>query len=66
MTQNTTEPWQALEDRLRIGQFGNEEEALTIRREEERRRKEADGEIVPAMQQSLFEIIEPEATEFVP
>jgi len=58
--------YEALEDRLRIGQFGNEEEALTIRREEERRRKEANDEIVPAMQQSLFEIIELEETELVP
>lgn len=33
--------YEALEDRLRIGQYANESEALTIRTEEERRRKEA-------------------------
>ena len=32
-----------LEDRLKAGQFGNEQEALRIRRDEERRRREADA-----------------------
>lgn len=34
--------YEALEDRLRAGQFGSEEEALAIRTEEERRRREAE------------------------
>jgi DNA sulfur modification protein DndC len=33
--------YEALEERLRAGQFGSEEEALAIRQEEERRRDEA-------------------------
>ena len=63
--------YEALEDRLKIGQFDNEQEALAIRREEERRRREADGEVVPTVQKSLFEmveleVIELEETELVP
>lgn len=33
--------YEALEDRLRVGQYGSESEALTIRQEQERRREEA-------------------------
>jgi len=33
--------YEALEDRLRAGQFGSEDEALAIRQEDERRRDEA-------------------------
>lgn len=52
--------YEALDERLRVGQYTNEEEALAVRQEEERRRDEADGkgdeeiEIV-LLQKSLFE-----------
>jgi len=60
--------YEALEDRLRSGQFGSEEEALTIRQEEERRRDEAirtddpHGTPAPARQRTLFD----EAEEVLP
>lgn len=47
--------YEALEDRLRAGQYGNEQEALVIRQEEERRRKEANGEQSPIAQKRLFD-----------
>ena len=52
--------YEALEDRLRVGQFGSEGEALAIRQEEERRREEAvctdepHGPPAPARQRELF------------
>lgn len=56
--------YKALEERFRIGQYGNEEEALMIRRDEEERRREAmhlDEDIGPiALQKSLFEDCESE------
>ncbi len=36
--------YETLEDRLRANQYSNESEAITLRREQERRRAEADGE----------------------
>ncbi len=54
--------YEALEDRLTLGQYGNEEEALAIRRNEEIRRREAEeiAETIdsPIVQEALF--IEPE------
>ena len=52
--------YEALDDRLRAGQYANEDEALAIRQEEERRRAEADGTSEEAdgaayLQKSLFE-----------
>lgn len=53
--------YEALEERLRAGQFGNEEDALAIRKEEQRQRDEA-AELYnspsPARQQTLFEDVE--------
>ena len=47
----------AIEGQLRTGQFGGEEEALAIRRGEERRRREAteDTREPVAVQRGLFE-----------
>jgi DNA sulfur modification protein DndC len=52
--------YEALEDRLKAGQFANEEEALAIRREEERRRDLAMSlDAKPhAVQRLLFEAVE--------
>ncbi|MBI3865716.1 MAG: DNA phosphorothioation system sulfurtransferase DndC [Planctomycetia bacterium] len=49
--------YEALEDRLRAGQYGGEEEALAIRQEQERRREEIekDVESLTLSQGSLFE-----------
>src|SRR5205085_854340 len=49
--------YEALEDRLRTGQYANEEEALAIRQEEQRRVDEAEKETDPTTfgQLSLFE-----------
>ncbi len=53
--------YQALEERLRAGQFASEEEALTIRTEEERKRKDAARAASPeprdtaARQKTLFD-----------
>jgi len=58
--------YEALEDRLRAGQFGTEQEAVAIRQEEERRREEAvrtdsaHGPSSPTGQRTLFEDCEPE------
>jgi DNA sulfur modification protein DndC len=60
--------YDALEDALKSNQFRSEEEALAIRRDEERLRREADDldEPTTTVQKSLFEIIELEETELVP
>jgi DNA sulfur modification protein DndC len=56
--------YEALEDRLRAGQYASENEALAIRQEEERRRDEAirkdsaHGLAMPARQRALFEEVE--------
>jgi DNA sulfur modification protein DndC len=39
--------YDALEDRLRAGQYGNESDAISIRRDEEQRRSKADEPAVP-------------------
>jgi hypothetical protein len=54
--------YEALEDRLRAGQYASEEEALAIRQEEERRRAEIENDQEPTAfaQRSLFEETEPE------
>ncbi len=61
--------YEALEERLKIGQFGNEEEALEIRRVEEQRRREAEetaGEHEPmVVQKGLFDTCEEEDVEAV-
>lgn len=56
--------YEALEDRLRASQYGSEDEALAIRQEEERRRKEAEGIVPqePVAQPTLFSD-DPEETE---
>ena len=48
--------YEALDDRLRAGQYSSEEEALAIRQEEERRRGEIEDEVEPTtfVQQLLF------------
>ena len=61
--------YEALEDRLKIGQYGNEDEALEIRRGEEERRREADEAeerhepII--VQKGLFEDSESEEVEAI-
>lgn len=61
--------YEALEGRLKIGQYGNEDEAMEIRRCEEQRRREADeteDEHEPIIvQKGLFEDREPEEIEAV-
>lgn len=61
--------YEALEDRLKIGQYGNEEEALAIRQSEEDRRREAaamDDQHEPnIVQKGLFEDCESEEVEAV-
>lgn len=61
--------FEALEGRLKIGQYGNEDEALEIRRREEQRRREADeteDEHEPIIvQKGLVEDCEPEEIEAV-
>lgn len=54
--------YEALDDRLRAGQYSNEEEALAIRQDEEARRAEAEeSQDAPSIvQRSLFEIDEAE------
>lgn len=54
--------YEALEERLRAGQYSSEEEALAIRQDEEARRKEAEqSQDAPAiLQRSLFDLDEPE------
>ena len=54
--------YEALDDRLRAGQYSNEEEALAIRQDEEARRAEAEeSQDAPSIvQRSLFEIDEME------
>jgi DNA sulfur modification protein DndC len=49
--------YEALSDRLRINQYANEEEALAIRQDEERRRGEARGELPEpsGLQKRLFD-----------
>lgn len=49
--------YEALEDRLKAGQFADEEEALTIRRDEEHRRRMAKdfNSDQPEVQQAMFE-----------
>jgi|CXWL01.1.fsa_nt_gi DNA sulfur modification protein DndC len=62
--------YEKLEDRLKAGQFENEQAALQIRRDEERRRREAE-EIesastlvqISGVQRSLFEQCDSEGTE---
>jgi DNA sulfur modification protein DndC len=54
--------YEALDDRLRTGQYADEDEALAVRQDEERRRAEAEGELEegtdgPAyLQKALFEL----------
>jgi len=54
--------YEALDDRLRAGQYANEDEALAVRQDEERRRSEAEGgsdeegDGAAYMQKSLFEL----------
>jgi len=50
--------YEALDDRLRAGQYSSEEEALAVRQEEEKRREEAeqDAESTTFVQRSLFDI----------
>lgn len=61
--------YEALEERLRAGQFGSEEEALAVRHEQERRREEAirkdkpHGISTPARQRTLFEECETEEVQ---
>jgi DNA sulfur modification protein DndC len=61
--------YEALEERLRAGQFGSEDEALAIRQEEERRRDEAirkdsaHGPPMSARQRALFEECEAEEVQ---
>ena len=54
--------YEALEERLRAGQYGSEAEALAIRQEEERRRDEIEDapSEEPLAQRSLFDTVEPE------
>ena len=57
--------YEALDDRLRMGQYSNEEEALAIRQEEERRRSETEENVesTTIVQRSLFEPSESVETE---
>jgi DNA sulfur modification protein DndC len=57
--------YEALEDRLRAGQYASEEEALAIRQEEERRRQEIENDLDPTTiaQRSLFGEAEAEGTD---
>ena len=57
--------YEALEDRLRAGQYSSEQEALAIRQEEERRRGETEKDLESPTfaQRALFEPAEPDETE---
>jgi DNA sulfur modification protein DndC len=60
--------YEALEDRLRSGQYSSEEEALAIRQEEERRREETETDVHPLTlnQGTLFEPAEIDDTGETP
>jgi len=61
--------YEALEDRFKLGQYGNEDKALEIRRDEEHRRREADevdDQHEPIIvQKALFEDREPDEVEAI-